>query len=204
MKEFWNERYGQQEFAYGKAPNRFFESQLAHIAPGKLLLPAEGEGRNAVFAAELGWDVNAFDISEEGKRKAEQLASERKVTINYINGTWEQSGLNQPGEYDAVGIIFNHFPRTVCQNYFTEFARALKPGGTLIVEVFSKEQISYQEKHNSGGPKPVDMLFSVDELRDLFEELIHLELIEKTEVVLDEGPYHSGPASVIRVMGKRK
>jgi SAM-dependent methyltransferase len=203
MKEFWNERYGQQEYAYGKAPNRFIEAQLAHIKPGKILLPAEGEGRNAVFAAEYGWEVDAFDISEEGKRKALRLAEERDVKINYIHGTWEESGLKSEGKYDAIGIIFNHFPRTVCQNYFSEFARSLKKGGPLIIEVFSKEQIEYQKKYNSGGPKSEDMLFSTDEIQTIFGEQIHFELIEKTEVILDEGPYHSGPASVIRAMGRR-
>ena len=203
MKAFWNERYGQQEYAYGKAPNRFLEAQLAHIQPGKILLPAEGEGRNAVFAAEHGWEVDAFDISEEGQRKALRLAAEREVEINYIHGTWEESGLESEGKYDAVGIIFNHFPRTICQNYFSEFAHSLKKGGSLIIEVFSKEQIDYQKKHDSGGPKSEDMLFSTDEIQSIFGELIHFELIEKTEVILDEGPYHSGPASVIRAIGKR-
>jgi SAM-dependent methyltransferase len=204
MVQFWNERYGQQEYAYGRAPNRFLESQLAHIPNGKILFPAEGEGRNAVFAAELGWTVDAFDISAEGKRKAERLASERGVSIHYILGTWEESGLKKPAVYDAVGIIFNHFPRTVCQNYFIDFSQALKPGGVLILEVFSKDQIAYQEKYNSGGPKSEEILFSVEEIREMFEDIIDFELIEKTEVILDEGPFHSGPASVIRVMGKRK
>ena len=204
MKEFWNERYGKSEYAYGKAPNRFLESQLAHIKPGKILFPAEGEGRNAVFAAELGWNVDAFDISEEGMRKALSLADERGVPINYVHGSWEDAKLNKENEYDALGIIFNHFPRTVCQNYFAEFAQTLKRGGTIILEVFSKEQIEYQKRYDSGGPKSEDMLFTIDEIQDIFGEWIHFELIEKTEVVLDEGPYHSGPASVIRAMGKRK
>ena len=73
MKEFWNERYRQNEFAYGEEPNEFLKEQLAKLQPGSILFPAEGEGRNAVYAAQSGWQVSAFDISEEGKKKAERL-----------------------------------------------------------------------------------------------------------------------------------
>ena len=72
--DFWNERYAQKEFVYGTQPNTFFKEQLDKLDTGNILLPAEGEGRNAVFAASQGWDVLAFDISESGKKKAIQLA----------------------------------------------------------------------------------------------------------------------------------
>ena len=70
MQDFWNKRYKQKEYAYGEQPNRFFKEQIQNLSPGKALFPAEGEGRNAVYAAQLGWEVEAFDISEEGKNKA--------------------------------------------------------------------------------------------------------------------------------------
>ena len=70
MKEMWNERYAQKTFAYGEEPNVFLKEQLIEIKPGKALFPAEGEGRNAVYTATLGWKVNAFDLSKEGKQKA--------------------------------------------------------------------------------------------------------------------------------------
>jgi len=65
----WNERYSKEEFAFGKQPNNYLKEQLEKINRGTILFPAEGEGRNAVFAAKLGWTVSAFDISMEGKRK---------------------------------------------------------------------------------------------------------------------------------------
>jgi hypothetical protein len=70
----WDERYKQQDFAYGVTPNNYLKDQLIKLQTGKILFPAEGEGRNAVFAAKLGWIVSAFDISIEGKKKAMQLA----------------------------------------------------------------------------------------------------------------------------------
>jgi len=70
----WNERYSKEEFAYGKLPNNYLKEQLERLPVGTILFPAEGEGRNAVFAAKPGWKVSAFNISVEGKNKALQLA----------------------------------------------------------------------------------------------------------------------------------
>lgn len=84
MKAFWNQRYDEPEYAYGTQPNLFFKDQLDQLTPGKLLMPAEGEGRNAVYAAGKGWEVTAFDSSSSGQKKALRLAQEKKVTLNYL------------------------------------------------------------------------------------------------------------------------
>ena len=83
MKEFWDARYKDSAFAFGEEPNEYFKEQISNLKPGKLLMPAEGEGRNAVFAAKLGWDVHAFDQSLNGQKKAMDLALKNKVNINY-------------------------------------------------------------------------------------------------------------------------
>ncbi|GAB2536933.1 hypothetical protein [Rufibacter soli] len=75
MQDFWNNRYHRHKSVYGAKPNEFFKAQLAGLKPGALLLAAEGEGRNAVYAAHQGWKVSAFDFSTTGKAKALQLAS---------------------------------------------------------------------------------------------------------------------------------
>ena len=85
----WNERYSQEEFAYGEEPNQYLKEQLEKLKAGTILFPAEGEGRNAVFAAQLGWDVSAFDISKEGKNKANQLAEKNGISIDYQVGPLE-------------------------------------------------------------------------------------------------------------------
>ncbi|MCU0373551.1 MAG: SAM-dependent methyltransferase, partial [Ignavibacteria bacterium] len=84
QKNFWNERYASPDFAYGTEPNDFFKREISKLVPGKLLLPGEGEGRNAVFAAIKGWDVTAVDFSEQAKIKALKLADENNVKINYL------------------------------------------------------------------------------------------------------------------------
>ncbi len=105
MNDFWNERYATLEYAYGTEPNQFYKEQLAMLATGKILFPAEGEGRNAVYAATQGWQVTAFDPSIEGKRKAEQLASENGVSIDYQIDNYEFVDFS-PELFDCIVLIF--------------------------------------------------------------------------------------------------
>lgn len=197
MKEFWNDRYASEEYAYGIEPNQFFKDQIEKLKPGKILFPAEGEGRNAVYAATLGFDVIAFDPSIEGKNKAELLAGQHQVKIEYITETYENI-LLADNFFDVIVLIFAHIPSSMRKNYHQKLIKSLKPDGILILEGFSKEQI----ENNTGGPKDITMLFSEDELRDDFNSLRDVEF-KKTDVDLNEGPYHQGIASVIQLVGKK-
>lgn len=82
-KENWETRYSQHEYIYGKRPNEFLRVTLQGKTPGRILLPCEGEGRNAVYAAGQGWIVDAFDQSINGQVKCMALASENGVKVNY-------------------------------------------------------------------------------------------------------------------------
>lgn len=90
IKEFWNQRYRDDEFAYGIDPNEFLKEQLGLIQAGSILFPGEGEGRNAVYAAKSGWQVDASDWSDEAKNKAIKLAERFGVLIDYQVGDFEQ------------------------------------------------------------------------------------------------------------------
>jgi cyclopropane fatty-acyl-phospholipid synthase-like methyltransferase len=164
MKEFWNQRYGRTEFAYGTFPNVFFANQLTDIKPGKALFPAEGEGRNAVFAAKNGWDVLAFDISEAGKTKAEQLAKTAGVQISYEVVAADQFS-SEKESFDLLVLIFAHFPEAKRREFHRHLIQFLRPGGMLILEAFSKEHIHFNSANEkAGGPKDLSMLYAVDEL----------------------------------------
>src|SRR5690606_33687725 len=98
---FWNNRYSKNEFAYGETPNIYLKHKLKKIKNGRILFPAEGEGRNAVYAAKLGWEVFAFDISIEGQKKADRLAKMHQVEIDYQVA--EFNGLTyREEEFDAI------------------------------------------------------------------------------------------------------
>lgn len=202
MKEFWNQRYREKEFAYGIEPNEFLKEQLAQLPPGRILFPGEGEGRNAVYAAQLGWQVNAFDWSEEAKNKAIRLAERFGVSIDYQVGEFEHIDL-PASAYDAVSLVFVHFPADKRRLFHRRLLQSLKPGGTLILEGFSKEHIRWNSQNERvGGPKDPTMLFSIDELQDDFAGL-GISLLEEKEVELNEGLFHVGIAAVIRVVGKK-
>ena len=102
--ERWNDRYSKDEYAYGEQPNNFLREELEKLKPGTILFPAEGEGRNAVFAAQLGWTVSAFDISVEGKNKAFRLAETNKVMIDYHVGDLKTLNYNT-GQFDAIALL---------------------------------------------------------------------------------------------------
>jgi SAM-dependent methyltransferase len=195
MSQFWDQRYQTEEYAYGKEANAFFSAQLVTKAPGKLLLPGEGEGRNAVYAAMKGWAVDAFDQSSVGQAKALALASELGVQISYTVSRMDDFSFVE-NYYDAVGLLFFHTEPAGREHLHRKAFESLKPGGFLILEAFHKEQL----KNNTGGPKSVDMLFDEECLSSDFA-LFETILLEKREIELSEGPFHQGAASVIRFLG---
>lgn len=203
MKEFWDQKYSQEAYAYGESPNEYFKKTLEGLIPGRILMPADGEGRNGVYAATLGWQVDAFDMSVEGKRKAEALASKQNVKINYLVG--ECAAMSYPKDtFDAIGLIYAHFPAAVKSACHRQLMDYLKPGGFIIFEAYSKQQINYQRTNpKAGGPKDVDTLFAMDEIKQDFREIEFIYLNEE-EVELQEGEYHSGKGMVIRLFGKKK
>lgn len=190
--KFWDERYSEPHYVYGTEPNEFFKDCLDKLMLGKLLLPGEGEGRNAVYAAKKGWDVTAIDFSEQAKIKAMKMAEENNVTINYIVSSASDYKYTEQ-EYDAAALVFVHFPREVREKAHKSIIKSLKTGGALIIEAFSKAQIN----NNSGGSKDVNALYSIEDLKNDFGELKITELAEY-HIDLKEGPYHKGAADVIR------
>lgn len=195
MSDFWNHRYSTNEYAYGEAPNEFLKNELPKLHPGKVLFPAEGEGRNAVFAATLGWDVTAFDPSSEGKRKALLLANKHNVTINYEITDYQKVSFKQE-YFDCICLTYAHMPGSLRKKIHEKLTSYLKPGGRIILEGFSKEQLN----KNTGGPQNQSFLFDEKELENDFSDFSVIS-IEKNEVNLNEGIYHQGLASIIRLKG---
>lgn len=192
---FWDERYSTEEFIYGKEPNEFFKECLEKLKPGKLFLPGEGEGRNAVFAAKLGWQVEAVDQSIIARSKALNLADENNVKINY--SVCEINNYEfKVNYYDAVAIIFFHLTFDIRTGIHKKIVNSLKDGGIIILEMFNKDQLG----RDSGGPQDYNMLYSTDDIERDFSSLRTL-LLENKVITLNEGAKHSGEASVIRYVG---
>ena len=198
--DFWDERYSVSEYVYGEHPNSYLKEQLDTLPIGSILFVGEGEGRNGVYAAKLGWKVSAYDLSVEGKKKAERLARKHNVQVDYKVGELHELDY-QKEQFDAIAVIFTHFHSKLRASMHTELSGYLRPGGYIIMEVFSKKQIDYQvEGDSGGGPKNIDMLYTLEDIQSDFENFKFVEL-QETKKYLMEGDHHNGLSSVIRFVG---
>jgi SAM-dependent methyltransferase len=193
----WNERYSASGFTYGTAPNDFLVSVADSIPQGKILSLAEGEGRNAVYLASLGYQVTGVDGSQVGLSKAVQLATERGVAITTILADLSSFEI-KPEQWDGVIACFCHLPSAIRIPLHRAAVRGLKPGGVFVLEAFSKEQLAY----GTGGPPSLDMLMSLEELK---QELAGLDFVHavRIERAVHEGSGHTGLASVVQVLGRK-
>ncbi len=198
LKEFWDQRFSEAGYAYGTAPNEYFKLQLDGLAPGWIFVPGAGEGRDAVYAAEKGWQVKCADLSEAGRKKTLQLAAEKNVQLEY-----ELLDINHanfaPNTFDAVAAIYFHLPSRERAIFFTNMLKWLKPGGVFIAELFTPLQLN----NISGGPKDPDMLVTAANMAMLSDEM-DVIVNEEQEIELNEGKYHRGKGSVVRFLGKKK
>ncbi|MEO8413121.1 MAG: class I SAM-dependent methyltransferase [Ginsengibacter sp.] len=195
INNFWNERYSVKEYIYGEEPNVFFAEQLSKLKPGSIILPCEGEGRNAVFAASSVWIVNAFDSSEAGKIKALQLAHKKGVSIEYV--VEDALAISYPeNSADAVAFIYAHLPSATRKALIQKAITWLKPGGKIILEAFNPNQL----QNDTGGPKDVSMLYTEDIIREEFGGM-KIEFVQTLRTELFEGSNHEGLADIVRFVG---
>ena len=171
MESFWDIRYSTDSFVYGKNPNDFFATALEGLIPGRILLPGEGEGRNAVYAATMGWEVDAFDQSRVAREKARTLMQDKGVHFNYqVCELADYPFVKE--HYDVIGLVYFHVPPPVRKLLHRNAVEALKPGGRIILEAFHTSQLG----NPTGGPQALDMLFDKNALWDDFNTLTHESL----------------------------
>ena len=203
MKEFWDKQFSEDAYVYGTDPNAYFKYALEKIKPsGHALFPAEGEGRNATYGAKKGLKVTAFDYSRQAQIKALKLACAKGVAIDYHLGELEDLNI-KPETFDLIVLIFAHFEPAQKERYYTEFSKYLKPGGYIIAEVFSKDQLKFRKEDPlAGGPHNINMLVTTEDFKKFFALFEIIEL-EQKEIKLNEGLHHKGKASVIRFIGRK-
>lgn len=193
----WDQRYSADEYVYGKDPNDFLANAASNLPKGKILCVAEGEGRNAVFLATLGYDVVAVDASAVGLEKAKKLAEERGVSIETI--VTDLAGFSiEPESWDGVVSIFAHLPPQVRKELHRKVVAGLRPGGVLVLEAYRPDQLKYK----TGGPPMADFMMTLQNLED---ELTGLEFEYAVELDRDvvEGQFHTGKGAVVQLIGKK-
>ncbi|WP_102346685.1 SAM-dependent methyltransferase [Bacillus sp. Marseille-P3661] len=194
----WHQLFQDKNYVYGTDPNVFLaEMQKKLQLKGEALAIAEGEGRNAVFLAEQGMNVTAWDYAESGLEKAKRLAETRGVKlrtklVDLNEAQWEKE------QWDELVCIFGHFPEQLRKKTLRAVKESVKPGGYFITEVYSVYQLPYK----SGGPQDVELLYKPEEFLNAFSDwrIVHFFT---GEVFRQEGELHNGLSHVIQFVGQK-
>jgi SAM-dependent methyltransferase len=201
QEHMWSTRYRSagEDYVFGTIPNRFLAAQAALLASGAdALSVADGEGRNAVWLAEQGLAVTATEISPVALEKARKLAAGRHVEVDFVLAdavAWDYP----PAAFDFVVAIFIQFADPAQRaRIFAGMARALRPGGHLILQGYTPKQLEYR----TGGPSAVENLYTAELLREAFAglEIVHLQ---EYEDVLEEGVGHKGRSALVGLVARR-
>jgi SAM-dependent methyltransferase len=198
---FWDKQYSAVEgYKYGTRPNAFLMAEAHRLPPhARILVPGDGEGRNGVWLASQGHEVLTVDISEVGVARSRALAAESGVRVDTLVAdlkTWAPP----PGAFDAVVLMYLHMPPPMRAAVHPKVAAALRPGGLLLLEAFHPAQLG----RASGGPKEIDLLYTLEDIRADFRDALAEEHGEELEALLDEGPGHQGMAMLTRYRGRAR
>lgn len=198
-REFWDARYADDEYVFGKEPSAFLAENCHHIPAGsRVLVPADGEGRNSVFLAKQGHTVVATDVAAAGLDKARRLAEAHGATIDFKVANvheWEWP----EAEFDAVvGIFIQFSPPELRTAVFAGMMRAVRPGGLVLLHGYTPKQVEY----GTGGPAEPDFLYTAELLCDAFAGWDVLRL-ESHERELSEGHRHKGRSALIDFIARR-
>ena len=198
----WNEKFSKEGFMYGTLCNVFIKDNIYIVPKGSsVLCLAEGEGRNAIYLAQQGYEVEALDASSVGLDKLKKSATEKSLEIQ--TSLLDLNNWQPTQQYDAIVASFMHLPEPLRTQTFTKAMDALKPKGHIIMEFFSKDQM--RDNFSSGGPKDLDLLYDVSEMFPIFTRSdITINQLSQEEDTLDEGWGHQGKASLVRIIVQKK
>lgn len=199
----WDERFAEERYAYGRAPNAFLAAQASRFKRGmRALVPGDGEGRNGVWLAEQGLEVDTLDFSARAVAKAKGLAAERGVTINAVQAdavAWDWP----EARYDLIALIFLHLVEPQRRIVHAKALRSLKPGGLIVLEAFRPEQIERQRAGSRGGPRDPALLYRLADLRADFADG-EILLLEAVEATMEEGHLHVGESALARALVRKR
>ncbi len=191
----WDERYSGDEYVFGTEPNDFLASVAPRLERGRALCIADGEGRNSVYLAELGFRVTAMDASAVGMQKATRLALERNVQLTTVVADLRDYAFGHE-RWDLIVSVFCHLPPALRRDVYRRAVDGLRPGGAIVVEAYTPRQLEYR----TGGPSSEELLVRLDDLRADLEGL-RLETARETVRPVVEGRGHRGEAAVVQVVG---
>lgn len=197
--QIWDKRFRRADFLFGTEPSAYLAAHRCLLEAGKTALAvADGEGRNSIWLAKQGLQVDAFDVSPVGVAKAAELARHHDVTVNLRVSdcdAWDW----QHEAYDVVAAIFVQFAGPeMRRRMFANMIGTLKPGGYLIIQGYTPKQLEYK----TGGPDLLDHLYTADMMRVAFSTLQIVELCEYEEE-LNEGIQHVGRSALLGMVARK-
>ena len=197
-QQTWNQRFAAEHYVFGETPNAYLQSQAAQLSPGTALAVADGEGRNGVWLAEQGLQVDAFDFSENAIRKAQALAQARQVKVNFVCSDWQCYDWRSSHYDKMVGIFFQFATPEERSALFARMLGSLKPGGTLIIQGYTPRQLDF----NTGGPGKLAHLYDEALMLDFFGHLDILDL-RTYEAEITEGTGHQGMSGLLGLTARK-
>lgn len=193
----WDARYSEHADAFGSEPNDFLRSQADRIPHGRVLCLGEGQGRNAIFLASLGFEVTALDASHVGMQQAAARAAQRGVSLTTIVADLADYRI-EPGVWDGIVSIFVHLPPGLRQQVHAQAAAGIKSGGVFLLEAYTPAQLQFR----TGGPSSPQLLMSASDVKAELTGLT-FEIAHEIERDVLEGQFHSGRAAVVQVLARK-
>ncbi len=194
----WSRRFAGADYLFGTEPNAWLREHAGVWVPGqRVLCVADGEGRNSVWLARQGLQVEAFDIAELGVAKARRLAAEQGVVVAFqvadCDGySWPEAAV------DGVAAIFVQFADPAQRTrLFAQIVRSLKPGGTLLLQGYTPRQLEYK----AGGPSFASHLYTQALLREAFAAL-DIVALREYDADVAEGSGHRGRSALIGLVAR--
>ncbi len=179
----WNQRYEGDELLWTARPNSFLVEEIGALTPGRALDLACGEGRNAVWLAEQGWQVTGVDFADVALEKARLLAEQRGVRVEWIRADLLEYA-PPPEAFELVIVFYLQMPPEPLRPILARAAKAVTPGGTFLLVAHDSSNLT----HGYGGPRDPAALYTAD---DVLPALVELK-IERAEPIVrtvetDEG-----------------
>ena len=173
----WDRRYEGRELVWTAEPNPFLVAETETLVPGRVIDLACGEGRNAIWLAERGWQAVGADFSEVGLRKARELAKRRGVNVEWVAADLLDYRPD-PRAFDLVLVFYLQLSATERRPILRAAAEAVAPNGTFLLVAHDSSNL----QHGHGGPQDPAVLYTADDVvDDLADAGLQVERAERVE-----------------------
>jgi SAM-dependent methyltransferase len=136
-RDFWNNRYRDPKTEFNRQPSRLLVEAVRERQPGEAIDLGMGEGRNAIYLAQHGWQVTGVDLSDVAVAEAKRRAAQLGVRVNAVIDGLDHYDFGRD-RWDLITLFYMHaWYHSVKPLSVQRIRDALKPGGLLVIEGFA-------------------------------------------------------------------